>query len=795
MKFRWTLNLKIQILIAVVLISVFALTQIGMSGFIRQNVRDNFETNVVNTSKLLQNSIEIIFNDANNSLEHLDRTYRGSEGAIDEILGSMNTLVESKDYILNGFIVYEDGSYGISPTADLPSDFDPREMSWYKSSVGTNTIMWSQPYVDIATGEMVITGSKAIAFKDKNGALGVDIRLSKLPDVINTTQVSNNSFFMLVNSNGFIITDSKNYYIGNTINSLEDEELVSSKLITGKLETDKGIYYARRLERTNIRLIAFLPNEDIVTEIKNITSGSRIFVMVALFIGIIVASFFTRRLTRPILQLTKVMEESRQTDELIQLDLESKDELGTLIDGYNNLANHVNSQNQKLTKLSENLMESERRLQEQYDVASKMAFLDHLTNLPNRVKFEEHIQDLIHEGIPFALYYIDLDNFKYINDTYGHNYGDMVLQAISRRLEKLVKENFFASRLSGDEFGVIVSNIAERKDLYVLARYMLDTLSSSISIDELEFSVTGSIGISLYPEDGVTFEELLSNADIAMYEAKNNLKNQYTIFNPSLRKKMINRVKIETNLFSAIEKDELYLCYQPIYTFDNNEIKGFEALVRWDSEVLGMVYPDVFIPIAEHNLFINKLGYHVLEKAIVFSKHLYKTYGRYFEMNVNVSTVQLHIEGFVEDVFEILDRHHYPYEYLNLEVTESLALETDTNVHKKLSKLRRRGVKISLDDFGTGYSSINHLINLSLSHLKIDRMVIQEATKNEEVFKLIRGIVDFAHAVELKVVAEGIEDQYMEDLMREMKVDFAQGYLYSKPQKEEFIIELLKEDA
>lgn len=794
MKIKWTLYRKIQIIVVTVLIIVFTASQLMVAKLVNDSNKKNFMTNVFNTSVLLQQNIEVVFSDARNSLYFIKNQYETSERDDEYAKEYLRILIETKDYITNAFVGYEDGTFVLEPYAVIPPTFDPRERKWFGPALEFREVVWSVPYVDEVTGNLVITGSLFIELTDTYGVVGIDIQLSNLLDIIDTTHVSENGYVLLVDANDIIIADSKDEHLNMTIDHIDDVDFLKSNIITGQEETEKGIYYLRRLNKSNMRLIAFLPAEDLKYEINRVQIFSAIVFFFSLLVGIVISYFMARRITKPIEELTDTMLKSLSGDSLLLYDESTNDEIDTLIQGYNTMATSVNNQKRTLKTVSNRLIKSEKKLQEQYDKVADLAYYDHLTGLPNRLSFEQEVKIMIGDKIPFALYYVDLDNFKYINDTYGHNYGDFVLQIVSKRFKNCCDTQSFGARLSGDEFGVIVT-YDTANELDDIARKMLALINEPIFYNELEFAVTGSIGISLFPDDGKSFEDLLANSDIAMYEAKGNSKNQYMIFDQELRSNLINRVTIETNLFSALENNEIYLTYQPLIDFKDKSIKGFEALVRWESAVMGLIYPDVFIPIAEHNLFIHKLGYFVLEEALKFGNRLFDEFGEYYEMNVNVSLIQLHIEDFVEEVFGLLKKHNYPAEHLNLEITESVALESDKKIHAKLKQLREVGIGLSLDDFGTGYSSLSHLLNIQLTHLKIDRTIIVEAAKEGEVHRLIQGIVEFAHAIKLKVVAEGIEDKDMEETIDKMSIDYAQGYLYSRPVKEDEAIQYIKKEA
>lgn len=435
---------------------------------------------------------------------------------------------------------------------------------------------------------------------------------------------------------------------------------------------------------------------------------------------------------------------------------------------------------------------TERKLNE--DKILQMAYYDRLTQLPNRLKFEKMVNEAIEKLDYFGVLYIDIDNFKYINDTYSHQFGDQVIIAMSQRLKKIVDKDDCVSRLSGDEFGIISKNYKSKEELERFTKYILDQLSVPYFIDNLNLSFTASIGISIYPTDGAEFKDILVNMDIALYEAKDSTQNSYSFFKEKMRIESLEQANLESHLVKSIERDEIYVTYQPVMNIDNSSVKGFEALLRWKDTEYGQVFPDVFIPIAEKTGYIHELGDFVLEESIIFAKKLFEKYSRFFTMNVNVSAVQLREPAFVDRVQELLVKHQFPAEYLNLEITETVALDRDKKVIGRLAEIRKKGIDISLDDFGTGYSSLNNLVNLSVTHIKIDKSLVQQATTLQEVHKLIRGVVEFAHALDLKVVAEGVETLTMEAIISNMQIDYTQGYYYAKPLVEEDVYTFIEDN-
>jgi len=423
----------------------------------------------------------------------------------------------------------------------------------------------------------------------------------------------------------------------------------------------------------------------------------------------------------------------------------------------------------------------------------KMAYTDSLTGLYNRLQYERSINDSVDKKKAFVLMYIDIDSFKIINDTYGHDFGDTIIIHTAKRLQSIVEKGDQVFRLSGDEFGVLSTKYTKKEEVHNYSKYILDQLSMPYRINHVGLSYTASMGVSMFPDDGNSLKDLLVNVDVALYQAKESTKTSYRLFEEKMRIQALEKANLENHLSKSLELNEISVHYQPVINLEDRSVKGFEALVRWKDSEYGNVPPDTFIPIAEKIGYIYELGDFVLKEAIVFAKSLQERYKTAFTMNVNVSPLQLHKVKFIEHIQELLVEYQFPSDCLNLEITESLALDLDKNIISKLAEIRKMGIGISIDDFGTGYSSLNSLVNLSVSDIKIDKSLVHQAASLKEVRKLIRGVVEFAHALDLKVVAEGIESIAMESIIIGMQIDHSQGYYYSRPLTNEKIIEFLDE--
>ncbi|ARF17350.1 bifunctional diguanylate cyclase/phosphodiesterase [Sporosarcina ureae] len=419
-----------------------------------------------------------------------------------------------------------------------------------------------------------------------------------------------------------------------------------------------------------------------------------------------------------------------------------------------------------------------------------MAFHDHLTGLPNRRLLKQTVEDLIESRLnnrePFALLYMDLDRFKNINDSMGHYVGDQLLKAVGARLQTLVRQNDLVGRLSGDEFLILCSSTT-KQGAQMVAKRIVDEVSKSFLIDNLEIFIAPSIGISMFPDDGAQYDTLIRNADSAMYLAKQSGKSTYQFFTEELYKDLMERTLIEMELRQVLQKEELSLHYQPQFEFNTGNIIGVEALVRWQHPSRGMIPPGQFIPIAEETGMILAIGLWVLETACRQAKEWQDLGHTSLLMSVNVSLRQFKSIRFVSDVKDTLHKTGLLPHYLNIEITESMTSDVDYCQHI-LQELREIGIKISIDDFGTGYSSLSYLTKFPLTHLKIDQSFIRELQSNSVI---VKAIIDLAKNLHLRVIAEGVETYEQADFLKKLECDEAQGFLYSRPVPPDELLQLL----
>ncbi len=423
-------------------------------------------------------------------------------------------------------------------------------------------------------------------------------------------------------------------------------------------------------------------------------------------------------------------------------------------------------------------------LKENRDKVKKLAYSDYLTELPNRVALMESIEHAIctqRVDEIIGLMHIDLDNFKNINDTLGHVYGDEMLTQVAGRLNERLQEEDYLARFGGDEFVVLTKQISDINAYEERVKQIQQAFLTPFVVGAKEFFVTASIGISLSPKDGKTSHVLIQNADTAMYSAKEKGKNNYCFFEESMNKELLEKIEMQSELRRAIDEKQFVVYYQAQMNLDTDRIVGFEALLRWEHPVKGIIPPIQFIPIAEENGLIVPIGRFVLEEACKQLKQWEEEGYEDIMMAVNLSARQFKDKNFLTSVYQILGDTKVNAKHLEFEITETVALDDLEFTIETITKLKKLGVSFALDDFGTGYSSLNYLKRLPVNNLKIDKSFLDTVLDNNSDQKIVRTMIDLARGLNIEVIAEGVEKSEQEQFLKTVNCGKAQGYLYSKP--------------
>jgi len=505
---------------------------------------------------------------------------------------------------------------------------------------------------------------------------------------------------------------------------------------------------------------------------ERVSSAFLTLALVSVLLSVIGSIFIARNITRPINKLAGVAQLIEQGDYAQRVSVDQKGEIGALASSFNHMLEGI------VTREKENL---------------RLAFEDHLTGLPNRAMFHDRLQQALllarRHALPVSVMMLDLDRFKYVNDTLGHPVGDKVLKEVAARLRELLRESDTVARLGGDEFAILLpSGDVERAN--TVARRILSSLELPITIDEQPIDVGTSIGIVYFPEHGEDADMLLRHADIAMYAAKRS-KSGFATYDGRLEEHRQEHLTLLGELRRAIEQNELVLFYQPKFNLAKGSVTGVEALIRWQHPERGNVPPSEFVPFAEQTGNIRMITRWVINAAVRQCSE-WQGAGTPLKISINVSARDLLDRELVPYVAGVLQKYQVRPELICIELTESALMEDPVRARDTLQQLHALGVKLSMDDYGTGYSSLAYIKNLALDELKIDRAFVTGLNTDEQSSAIIRSTIELGHSLGMTVVAEGVETAVELAALKQFGCDYAQGYHVCRPKQAEDLIAWLQ---
>lgn len=650
-----------------------------------------------------------------------------------EILKNQITLyekiLEPITFIKNINIVNIEGEYLFSNEI-LHESFDIKARPWLKDK---NSLNFNEPFItniyeDLYTGEETISVINFIYSKDAKEPLGaviLDIVLTDLLEYINSN-------FYLGNINSYIKTN--------------DSQYISADAIYGDSSIDTNVGISLSFDKNSI-----LYNKQIKMIYKTTTFILIITGVIALFVLIKILSLLLKPIINSLDKLKILLKNLEENN----FNIESTDEF------------------EQLEFISESLGKSF------HNKIHSLIYNDELTSLPNRKMLFNIGSSLIKSKKPFALLFIDLNNFKYVNDSFGHNAGDALLITFSNLLKNIFNNKGIVTRYSGDEFVIIYDNyINDEELLNFYNTVVLPQFSKPLYFNNTSIIIEFSAGASVYPRDDESFDKLIHKSDFMMYTNKQNTdSNDLLIFNNDMYNKIKKREDIKFQLRSALARNEFYIHYQPIVN-EFKKIKKVEALIRWNNKKLNYVSPIDFINCAEEIGEIIPIGYWIIEEVCKDLNSIYNDINS-LEININVSPIQLVDINFVNNVEKILNKYNVDFSNLCFEITESVILDENTTVYDNINLLHKRGSKIALDDFGTGYASFNYLRKYKLDILKIDKVFINNI--DEKSLSIINNIKNIAHLLDMKVIIEGVETIEQFESLKKIGCDYFQGYYFSKP--------------
>jgi len=535
----------------------------------------------------------------------------------------------------------------------------------------------------------------------------------------------------------------------------------------------------------NAQKRAVLSKVESLKTIENYKSG-----LLIVFVGIVTLSLAVfvitnQGLARPIAKLLEGTREIGKGNLSWRIKLKSNDEFGQLARAFNSMV-------AKLEVSQSKLYNQAARLREQVVMRKKiekkikyLAFYDSLTGLPNRVMFIESLKQELNRvkrnNEKLAVLFVDLDRFKNINDTLGHDVGDLLLKEVAERFKTCIRRHDIVARLGGDEFTLLLTQTKFPQNSVIVSERIIDALKPAFEIGKFKINTTPSIGIAIYPDNGVTAKDLLKNADTAMYCAKEDGKNNYKFCTPGMNEKISRLARIENSLRAALQNEEFVLYYQPVVDINTGEVLEMEALLRWKHPKDALIFPKDFMPVAEETGIIVAITEWVLRTACEQNKLWQENGYPPIHVSVNISSRHFFKQNLESTLKEILQSVGLENKWLKLEITETCIIDNNAAALDVLFSLSRSGVKFALDDFGTGYSSLNHLKSLPLTNVKIDSSMVNGIVKEKRNSAIVEAIVTLSHGMGLKVVAEGVETKEQQELLRGLRCDAIQGYLASRP--------------
>ena len=573
------------------------------------------------------------------------------------------------------------------------------------------------------------------------------------------------------------------------VTSMTGEELVIAQSEDEDMEQSIEVSTPLQLDMHDYGILKIRANNSYIQD--RITFYFKFIMILMVFtfaISLILSLLLRRRFLNPILYLAQTANKiTTSHDYSLRAKQLSQDEVGQLTSCFNAMLYNIEQRENSLenqVRLRTNELENANIQLQQY------AYQDGLTDLPNRRYFYEKLQSLVSiKGMKFALIFIDLDGFKEVNDSLGHDYGDLLLHQVATRLQSCITTKDTVARLGGDEFTLILEGVNSPDEASKIAEAVKSSLMQSIKVKKETVYVTASIGLTFFPADGLTVEELVRRADQAMYLSKNKGRNRYEFFSYAIEEKATEKRRLIEEIRTAIVKNQFELFYQPIFSIDGKSVPKAEALIRWNHPERGLIGPNEFIPVAEKNGLINNIGQWVKSQAIQDTVQFNVLSEKTIQVSVNTSPLEIDRAGcWVDEWIVASKKYQLPANTILIEVTENTLMDPDSSIQRQLKRLSTINIDIAIDDFGVGYSSLAYLQRLDIDILKIDRSFINDIESNDNSIALVKAIITMAHNLDVMVVAEGVETQKQYDLLKQLACDYIQGYIFSKAiTKQEFM--------
>lgn len=749
------------------------------------------------------NYFELQFSNVQNILDNLSQDLTDESINIDEVLQSYQHLTLTSSQILFGL---ENGQYYLSMNQILPATYTPVEQEWYKNAGGNNEISWTEPYFDNIAQENIISTSKAVNFNGMHGVVAINFNLDEISTIISHSKIGKDGLVMLLSNNGTVLANRDNRLIGESLFGNQFDEILeksNKEQVPFKINDQTYFIHTEKVLQNGMSILAAI-NEQ---ELHNSLNKSLLPIVIAgigcLLLFSILAYMIILRGVKPLKKLATLL----SYVELGNYNVYAKErdylEVYRLTNGFNSMIRAIKKRDRELQLAYSEIKDTEEQLRHKYEQlkASEekilhLASYDSLTGLLNRRSLLQVLNKSIlsHKNNSLkAIIFIDVDNFKTVNDSLGHSMGDKLIVEVGNKLNSISHNNKDVARISGDEFILIIHDLESEMESERIANEIIHIFEEPILIDSKQMNITLSIGIALFPIHASTTEELLKIADMSMYQVKGSGKNGYKIFDEGIKREADQKVETELGIRDCLNNNEFELVFQPLYNTTAKRITNIEALLRSKSPSLKKFNIAQIIQTAEITGQIIEIDKWVLREACLTIQEINREVKEPIHISVNISALHIMQQEFVHNVKEIIDQTGVQPEWLELEITETSLMESfDSNI-QKLHELKKLGISLHLDDFGTGYSSLNYLNSLPIDHVKIDKSFIDLMLDSEKDSKIVETIISLSHNIGLQVVAEGVEHNEQFEMLMEYQCELIQGYYISKPVKFEQIISIIQQ--
>lgn len=764
------LALILTIIVIFTLTVIIAITN-SFNWLLEDIIFENEINNVAQKSELTANWFE----EKKSDLEIYANTQVVQSGSWSEKLNYLQTELQKRDnnYFFF-FIADKNGDYSTTIESNAGNINDRN----YFSEVLNGKTIISDPIISKSTGKPIIVIASPIAGNNLS-LLGASIEIKDLSNYINRyTNNEEGIYSFLINDQGNIVAhpqqNNLNNYLFYNYSSFFDyeynfiEDIINQKQgnLTFKENGEEKHAFYQTIPGTNDwKIISVLPQNYLQQSINRVNKIIIIISIITILLAIFLSIFLSNNIAKPIVQLKNTFQKGASGNLNIRSEINSDDEIGEAAASFNQMM----------------------------DVIKDLSYNDSLTGLPNINFFKKELQKYLNDLNQEKLYLcaVGIDDFKIINDSFGHNAGDQILKKLAARLSNQLEANHLISRV-GDEFYFYLRGSAPQTKIRKKLTNLLNHINSDYFINDNIIYLKSSMGISVFPDDSKKINQLLKNASMAMHSVKKNNSDKMAFYSVNIDRRISEKKKLENQLAAALKNEEFILHYQSFNDGESKKIIGFETLIRWQHPDKGLIPPGVFIPLAEENGFIKDIGNWVLEKSCREIKNLNELLESNYYLSVNVSPEQFIARDFITTVKNILDKTGLKPQNLELEITERTTVENIDYTIELLDQLNQLGVKTAIDDFGTGYSSLNYIKEFAINTLKIDKTFVDDFLDNLNNRAIVNTIITLAHNLNLRVVAEGVETKEQAEQLKKAGCDIIQGYYYSYPAPLEKIISKLK---